>query len=161
VRVTRLLEEVRDRFAGTFAEHGRVLDVEDAGDLTVPADPVRIEQALGNLVANALRHGAGATRLRAVRTPGRVELHVHDEGSGVPPEVLDRAFERFVSGGTAARAGLGLSIVAAIARAHGGAAGIANAPAGGVDAWLSLSSSAHRDLLSVPAENDTETTEAP
>ena len=61
----------------------------------VRGDRLRLEQALGNLVDNALRHGGGRVRLEAVRSNGVVELHVTDEGSGFPPEFLADAFERF------------------------------------------------------------------
>ncbi len=44
---------------------------------------------------NALRHGAGPVTITAVPANGAVELHVHDEGAGFPPDFLDRAFERF------------------------------------------------------------------
>src|SRR5438270_9806292 len=89
------------------------------------ADRVRIEQALGNLVDNALRHGAGTVTLAARSRDGLVSLLVRDEGAGFPAEFLPHAFERFSrvdpshgSGG----AGLGLTIVRAIATAHGGTA---------------------------------------
>ena len=102
---------------------------------------------------NALRHGRGRVLLRAAAVDGSVELHVEDEGEGFPPAFLPRAFERFArvpgSGpaeGSALRegryggggAGLGLSIVRAIAQAHGGTAGAANAAPCGADVWLTL-----------------------
>ena len=91
------------------------------------ADRLRIEQAVTNLVDNALRHGAGPVVVRARRVGDEVELSVEDGGAGVPPEDAEGVFERFVRGGSAAAgqgAGLGLSIVRAIARAHGGEARI-------------------------------------
>jgi signal transduction histidine kinase len=107
----------------------------------VEADPARVEQALANLVENALEHGAGEIDLFAVERDDVVELHVADRGAGFPPGFLERAFDRFSraddarSGGGS---GLGLSIVALIGEAHGGSAGAANRPEGGADVWLVL-----------------------
>ena len=87
--------------------------------LAVTADRLRLEQALGNLVANALSHGRGPIQLSAVEQNGAVELHVLDEGPGFPHEFLPHAFERFSSADearTGAGAGLGLAIAEVIAR---------------------------------------------
>jgi signal transduction histidine kinase len=107
----------------------------------VAADPARVEQALGNLVENALAHGAGPIDLFAVERDDVVELHVADHGPGFPADFLERAFDRFSRGDEARSgegSGLGLSIVALIAEAHGGSAGAANRPEGGADVWLAL-----------------------
>jgi two-component system OmpR family sensor kinase len=136
-----VLERVRDRFALRAVELDRRLEVDRTRPARIEADPVRLEQALGNLVDNAFTHGAGTVTLSAQVDNGRVELHVLDEGDGVAAEFVDRAFDRFsraddarAPGGT----GLGLPIVELIARAHGGEAHIRNGPAGGSDAWISL-----------------------
>jgi len=107
----------------------------------VRGDRLRLEQALSNLVDNALRHGRAPVRLAARSRDGRVELHVRDHGGGIPPAFLEQAFERFTRheasrGGNGA--GLGLAIVKAIAEAHGGEACAVNAPTGGADVWLAL-----------------------
>ena len=127
-----LLEGVARRFAARAADDGRSLDI-SGEEVRFEGDRLRLEQALGNLVDNALRHGAGAVRLEASSANGVVELHVSDEGAGFPPEFLPHAFERFSrpdsarSGGSA---GLGLAIVAAVAEAHGGIAHASNGPGG-------------------------------
>jgi two-component system OmpR family sensor kinase len=116
--------------------------VSDGGDgLALRGDRLRLEQALGNLVDNALRYGAGTIELLASGADETVELHVRDGGPGFPPEFLGRAFERFVradparsSGG----AGLGLSIVSVIAAAHGGSAHATNVSPHGADVWIEL-----------------------
>jgi two-component system, OmpR family, sensor kinase len=90
-------------------------------------DPLRLRQALGNLVDNALRHGAGDIDLVAREHRDGVEIEVADRGSGFPPELVARAFERFARDGEARSrggSGLGLAIVRAIAEAHGGTATI-------------------------------------
>jgi signal transduction histidine kinase len=131
---------MRDRFAPRAAECGRAILTAGAGPL-VDADPDRLEQALGNLVDNALRYGAGSVRISSRVAGPRVELHVEDEGQGFPDSFLARAFDRFSradearsSGG----AGLGLSIVELIAAAHGGAVGATNRPEGGADVWIAM-----------------------
>jgi heavy metal sensor kinase len=136
-----VLSEVAERFRGGAETAGRAIEVDAPEGLEVAADTVRLEQAVGNLVDNALRHGRGSIRLSAVERDGRVELHVLDEGSGFPTEFLAGAFERFSradearSGGGA---GLGLAIVEVIAGAHGGSAHAANREGGGADVWLSI-----------------------
>jgi heavy metal sensor kinase len=141
IAVEGVLTDVKERFAIRSRETGRELVAEGAGDLRLTADPIRLRQALGNMVDNALRYGDGTVRLSARASNGHVELHVSDEGPGFPPDFLDAAFERFSRadggrgrGGT----GLGLAIVEAIARAHKGEAVAANRPDGGADVWLTL-----------------------
>ncbi len=141
LRAAEALEAVRVRHVRRAAERGASLAVEAAGELTVIADPLRLEQALGNLVDNALRHGGERIVLCARDVDRRVELHVTDDGPGFPDDFIPRAFERFSRADSArARggAGLGLAIVTAIAHAHGGRAGVANRPEGGADTWVSL-----------------------
>jgi two-component system OmpR family sensor kinase len=119
-----LLDGIRDRFADRAARDGRAIHVEN-GDVSLVADPLRIRQALGNLVDNALRHGGGDVTLSAHAQDGGVALAVSDGGPGFAPDIADRAFERFARGDrarTRGGTGLGLAIVRAIAEAHGGRA---------------------------------------
>jgi two-component system, OmpR family, sensor kinase len=111
-----------------------------AEPLVVTADPLRLEQALTNMVDNALRYGDGAVTLTATRRNGNAELHVLDEGRGFPAEFIAYAFGRFsrVDSSSADGSGLGLAIVETIARAHGGEAHAENRPGGGADVWLAL-----------------------
>jgi len=136
VSVRNVLSGVAARFERRAEEAGRGIEVDAVDGLVVPADAVRLEQALGNLVENALRHGEGSIRLSAVEADGRVELHVLDEGRGIPPDFVPRAFERFTRANesrTGAGAGLGLAIAQVIAKAHGGSAHVS-----GADVWLSI-----------------------
>ena len=135
-----LLADVRERFGRRAAEAGRPLELQADDRLQLSVDRLRAEQALGNLVENALRHGRGRILLQAHRRNGAVELHVRDEGPGFAPEFLGRAFEPFAREDPARQgpgAGLGLAIVDVIARAHGGAAHAANR-GGGADTWLAF-----------------------
>ncbi len=137
VRTDELLDAVRDAFRPRADASGRAIEAE-ADAIVLDADRLRLEQALGNLVDNALRHGAGEIRLDAVEHDGRVELHVRDEGPGLPPDFLPHAFERFSrvdAARTSGGAGLGLALASAIAEAHGGSAQAASRTA---DIWLSI-----------------------
>ena len=130
--VRRLLDGVAERFRTTGDDVE--VDVEDGLELS--GDRLRLEQALGNLVANAITHGKGAVKLSARNGEDGVELHVQDEGQGMAPEFAERAFERFTradSARTGGGAGLGLAIVKAVAVAHGG-----TAKARGADVWMVL-----------------------
>jgi two-component system, OmpR family, sensor kinase len=145
IDVRDVLDAVAARFASPAEAKGRLVRLEDSDGLSVEADRERLEQAITNMVANALTHGEGPVVLRAGQGNGSVQLHVLDEGKGFPPGFLPHAFERF-SCADAARsrvgAGLGLSIVQVIAEAHGGRAYVSNRASGGADVWLSLPGSA-------------------
>ena len=99
-----------------------------------------MEQAIGNLVENALRHGRGTIRIEAHPNHRAIELHVRDQGVGLPKDFVSRAFDRFARADEAhadAGAGLGLAIVQAIAVAHDGTAHV-RADGGPADIWISL-----------------------
>lgn len=138
VDVMDVLEDVAGRFRSE-----REISVSAGDPLVLTADRLRLEQALTNLVDNALRHGGGAVTVSAVRENGTAELHVVDQGPGFGPDFLSQAFERFTRAGEGREgdgsgSGLGLAIVATIARAHHGSARAANAAGGGADVWISL-----------------------
>lgn len=92
--------------------------------LTAWADPVRVQQMVGNLVTNAVKYGRSPVRLVAQRVGGVVEIRVLDAGPGVPDELRPRLFERFAraDGRRAGGTGLGLFVVRTLAEAHGGRA---------------------------------------
>lgn len=142
VPITDLFERLCKRFERRAGALRRTIRTEAPPGLTVLADPLRIEQALANLIENALRHGQGEIVIHAASSAGGglLELHVADEGPGLPEGYLEVAFERFSrpdEARTQEGSGLGLSIVRSIARAHGGEAHVANR-AGGADAWIVL-----------------------
>jgi heavy metal sensor kinase len=141
VPVEPLLDAVATRFRGRADDEGRTIEVEAADGLEMTADRARVEQAVGNLVDNALGHGHGRVRLTGVVRNGHVELHVLDEGAGFPAEFLPHAFERFTQADAArsgSGTGLGLAIAEAVAAAHGGSAHAENRVDGGSDVWLAL-----------------------
>ena len=101
-------------------------EVESAGEALVRGERAALERAVGNLVANARKHGppGGAIRVEVAREGDHVRLTVADEGDGLGPAEAAHAFERFWRGAGARGegSGLGLAIVRAIAERHGGAA---------------------------------------
>jgi two-component system OmpR family sensor kinase len=134
-------QELGDRVASRFSARGTI-EVLAPSELALTVDSERIEQALGNLVENALVHGDGAVRIVAQSTNGHVELHVLDQGPGFPDGFAERAFDRFSRADDARSsqgAGLGLAIARAIARAHGGDSGARSRnDRRGADVWLVL-----------------------
>jgi two-component system, OmpR family, sensor kinase len=89
--------------------------------LELLGDPDRLAQLLRNLTSNAVRSaGANQVQLAARAVGSKLELQVSDQGAGIPAELLPRIFEKFVKGAASRGAGLGLAIVAQIAKAHGG-----------------------------------------
>jgi signal transduction histidine kinase len=139
--VGEVLKGVARRFSRRAEEDGRDIEVSVEPGLEVAADRMRLDQALGNLLDNALRYGSGPVSLTAVSRDGSVELHVLDRGPGFAEDFLGRAFERFSRADASKRdggSGLGLSIVASIARAHRGEANVANREGGGADVWLAM-----------------------
>jgi two-component system, OmpR family, sensor kinase len=143
VPVAHLFGRVRDRHEPVVRERGITLAFEiDGGTpaVRIHGDEWRLEQALQNLAANAIRHtpAGGTVTLRAAADGEHVRITVQDTGPGIPPEHLPRVFDRFYKV-DAARAGttvpsgsgLGLSIVRAIVERHGGSVRATNAPDGG------------------------------
>lgn len=141
VSAREVLEGVAERFARRAHAAYRPMVIEAPKPIALIADKLRLEQALGNLVENALRHANGPIRLTAAERDGQIELHVIDEGGGFPPEFLPRAFDRFSRADDARSGdgtGLGMSIADVVARAHGGSAHASNRESGGADVWLSI-----------------------
>jgi signal transduction histidine kinase len=93
-------------------------------DAIVWADRARTRQILRNLVSNAIRHGGTTTKVLVETRDGVLALTVTDDGAGVPDEIADRLFERFVHDGSTAllagSVGLGLSIARSLAQSMGG-----------------------------------------
>jgi two-component system, OmpR family, sensor kinase len=117
-------------------DHGRPVTLAAPDPVIVRGDRDHLRQAIGNLVANAVQHTPAGTPIEvsAHLANGSGEVVVSDHGPGLPPDATDHAFDRFWradSARTGPGAGLGLSIVAAIADEHGGSVAAANAPDGG------------------------------
>jgi signal transduction histidine kinase len=108
-------------------ERGRTLRVAAGSGLLVRGDGVRLAQAVGNLLANALEHGDGVVELHASGGAGRVRIEVRDGGGGLPAPVAE--LTRRPRAGRGAR-GRGLAIAADIAARHGGRLAAAPSPGG-------------------------------
>jgi signal transduction histidine kinase len=145
LRETDLSLLVRDAAAdATAVESGRPVYAEAPPRLVAVVDESRIRQVLANLLGNVREHTPPGTpvAVRLAEAGQGVVLEVADSGPGMTAENAARAFDRFHRGTTApndrAGSGLGLSIVQAIATAHGGQAAIESAPGRGtrVRVWL-------------------------
>ncbi|MFG2891593.1 ATP-binding protein [Streptomyces sp. NPDC048248] len=107
------------------------------------ADPDKVDQVLGNLLENAVRHGEGTVTIEVGPAPDATSAEgttvtVSDEGPGIPEESMSRVFTRFWRGSKRGGTGLGLYIVKGIVEAHGGTITVGRAPAGGAEFRFSL-----------------------
>ncbi len=143
-QVVDLPAAVRKAFSGRVAagepEDRFRLDVR--GELPeMWLDPDKVDQVVGNLVENALKYGAGEVTVQIVGTPGGAEVTVHDEGEGIPEELLSRVFTKFWrrgDGGRRSGTGLGLFITKGLVEAHGGEIVAERAPTGGAQFRFTL-----------------------
>jgi signal transduction histidine kinase len=155
VDVAELLADVSTSFSGQAEAAGIDLRVEVEGEPpTIPADVDRLDQVLGNLMGNALRHtpSGGVITLRAEPVlstvegsmPDGVRITVSDTGEGIPTEDLPYVFDRFWRGDRSrsraggAGSGLGLAIARQLIHAHGGRIGVASEPGQGTTFTVEL-----------------------
>jgi two-component system sensor histidine kinase BaeS len=115
------------------ANHIQAVVSVEPGVGEVDVDPYRLRQVVSNLVSNALNQMPDGGRLDVTaRAEGAgVIIEVADTGPGIPPDRLERVFERFVKSGDSTGSGLGLSIARDLVEAHGGTITAANRPEGG------------------------------
>jgi signal transduction histidine kinase len=133
--------------AGDQADRYRVVAAGQLPETWLDAD--KVDQILGNLIENAVRHGAGTVTIvvepletagaRAVR-PGAegIAVSVRDEGEGIAPELVPRIFRQFWRAKRRGGAGLGLYIVKGLVEAHGGTITVQRAPEGGAEFRFTL-----------------------
>ena len=162
VDVQAFLEDVLVRWSGTVQRGWRLSEVAPG---TLRADPEALRIALDALLENAVKYtdSADGIQLSARRSGRDLVIEVTDEGQGLPPGESERIFERFARADTARSraeggAGLGLAIVDAIAKAHGGSCSAESAGAGTVFslrfpgfASAAVVGSARRAGLAVPS----------
>jgi PAS domain S-box-containing protein len=156
MEVHRQLVDLPDRARRIIAGRVAAGDAEDRFRLEVHAglpetwlDADKIDQILGNLVENAVRHGAGIVTVvveparmddeaalspaAGLGVPDAATVSVRDQGEGISPEVAPRVFRRFWRGKRRGGTGLGLYIVKGLVEAHGGTIGVRRAPGGGAE----------------------------
>jgi heavy metal sensor kinase len=145
VELSPLIDDVTAGYAARARAQGVAVMRQVAGDRTAPVDPVRLRQALGNLIDNALQHtpAGGTVTIVVNASASRVSAAVTDTGEGFPNAFLDRAFEPFSRADSARSrdqggAGLGLAIVKAVAEGHGGSVSARNNAGGGATVELLL-----------------------
>ncbi|KQM27467.1 histidine kinase [Sphingomonas sp. Leaf11] len=123
VDLSALVADVADMFEPLAEDRGLAIVVAEAPAITVPANREMIGQAVANMVDNALKYGAGTIRMGVVEADGAVTITVADDGPGIPADRRGDALRRFGrldAARTESGAGLGLSLVAAVAHLHGG-----------------------------------------
>lgn len=146
VHVADLLGQVAAAHRPQADAEGLTIAVQGTRDLPlVEADPVRLRQAVGNLLANAIRHSPAGTTvtLRALAEADAIAIEVADEGAGIAHEDVDHVFDRFWRADKsrsrrAGGSGLGLAIVRKLAEAHGGDVTVSSVPGAGATFRLRL-----------------------
>jgi signal transduction histidine kinase len=140
-----VLRETAERFRRRAELAGVSIEVEPGIAPVITADPRRLEQAVANLVDNAVRHtpSGGHISLGSSASNGSVRLSVHNTGSVIPPEAMPHIFERFFQVDPArARAdgntGLGLAITREIIEAHGGSVSATSSGSAGTEFVISM-----------------------
>jgi two-component system sensor histidine kinase BaeS len=145
VSLGELLHQVAAAHQSGVDAAGIALHVRARGDLLLPADPVRLRQAIGNLLTNAVRHTprGGRVTLRAYQRDDDAVIEVSDTGTGIDADHLPHVFDRFwrvdksrnrQTGGS----GLGLAIVRHLVEAHGGSVAVASTPGDGTTFTIRL-----------------------
>jgi hypothetical protein len=140
--LAELLRTIIDEASDAWPEMVEKLRYEGPSHLTIRARTLALKRALANLVANAVNYGGGAV-VRLTQLSGMVTIEIEDDGPGIPPQELDRAFEPFHRGEPSRNretggVGLGLPIARNILRAHGGDVTLANRSTGGLRATVTL-----------------------
>ena len=126
VPIARTVNETADLVSEKLREHHIALQINlEEAPAVFFADEQRLRQILFNLLSNAANYApeASTVTLSCRQASDRVEFFVHDDGPGMPPEILDTAFKRFeprTNGGRRRGAGLGLAIVKSFVELHGG-----------------------------------------
>jgi PAS domain S-box-containing protein len=128
----------------------------DTGPVHVEADPTMVERIVENLLANAVKHTPGDSRIwvRVERTDDGALIAVEDDGPGIPPEDRERIFEPFVQGSSAGPggAGVGLALVVKFAELHDGRAWVQERTGGGSSFRVLLAFEPEENVLVLPSD---------
>jgi len=133
IQVRQEIEAVLDFYEAAAADAGVTLHVEGKADFAASFDRTLFQQAVGNLVANAIAHTppGGQVTIRSGSDGALLRIEVADTGRGIAPEHLPHVFDRFyradrARSGAAGNLGLGLAMVRSIATLHGGRVAISS-----------------------------------
>jgi signal transduction histidine kinase len=142
VAAAHLVEHAASAAQSAARAAGVEVVVEARAPVAVLADADRLDIVIANLLANAIRHSpAGGRVVGRVAVAGQLaRFEVQDCGPGIPPQYIDRIFERFfqIPGAKRGGIGLGLYIAREIVQAHGGAMGVETEPGQGSTFWFTL-----------------------
>jgi signal transduction histidine kinase len=149
VDLANLVDVVTRELSGAGAKAGLALEVRSEGAAWVSGDDGELKTVIANLVGNACKFTPAGGRVGVIVSSraGFVTLEVSDTGIGIPTEDLDRIFDRFYRGDHARKseiqgAGLGLAIVDAVVKRHGGSVDITSEPGEGTTFTVTLPASA-------------------
>lgn len=142
IEIDALFAEIEAAHENALREAGASIE-SSASVATLPANRSLLLRAISNIVENAIRYGGSgvSVQLDAVETDGAVEIRIANNGRSIPPDQLERVFQRFFRGEFARKtqgSGLGLSIANQIATRHGGALSVRNLEPTGVEFRLAL-----------------------
>ena len=151
-----VLEELIDALLLKFHKHypAQKVHVQIPDEfVSIPMDPMLIEQVLMNLLENAVYHARGMENLwlRVETAEGKAVFYVEDDGCGIPPERMQNLFTGLLDSATPvdsgrSNMGIGLSVCSTIVRAHGGEMSAANRPGGGAVFSFALEMEANEDV---------------
>jgi signal transduction histidine kinase len=150
-----MLTDICELFTAAAEQRGLELELLITGDATVLVDRQRVQQAVSNLLDNALAYTpSGTITVLLDVEPDSATIHVLDTGPGISPTDPQRIWRRFMRGSAASASapgiGLGLSLVKAVAHVHRGEAGVQNRPEGGADFWIKLPTGLNGDATPSP-----------
>jgi signal transduction histidine kinase len=145
-----LLNDVARSYQSQADQSGVGLGLTVADNLPfLDVDPARIREVVANLLTNAIRHTPrdGGVEISAALAGDQVEVMVHDTGSGIPPDQLERIFDRFYRSPDSPGSGLGLPIARSLVEAHGGSMTAASGPGLGTTIGFTLRAGSPKEQL--------------
>ncbi|HIK57211.1 MAG TPA: GAF domain-containing protein [Synechococcales cyanobacterium M55_K2018_004] len=143
VQLSQLIQSIVEDLDPLFTKDQATLENLVPPDLPlVNADPIQLRRVFENLLTNALNHNPPGVhiRLNATVQEDVIRLTIEDDGMGMPPEMCDRLFQRYVRGPKSRHTGIGLGLYLCrqIITAHGGQIGVTSTPGQGSIFWLTL-----------------------
>ncbi|MDP3488394.1 MAG: HAMP domain-containing sensor histidine kinase [Bacillota bacterium] len=125
IRLGDLVQATEESTRGILMDANLVLECGQVPDVTITGDFDKLVRSFTNLIANAARYAKTTICLSVEREDNRLLFEVRDDGPGIEPQLMDKAFDRFAKG-SRGQTGLGLAIVKAIVERHGGSISVRN-----------------------------------